>query len=335
MGVGGWVGGWVGGVVCVCSPWPRVARLPWLSSEVMSEIFRTFSHWFNAIEHSNMLQGWYEQFQLEQDSSTQGIKVQKSLSYAAHRFDSASKPFASCILSFAAVVLTAVKAYNERKQNPAGQAAIKFLRFISGPQGCERLVLAGMLCDAADEALLLTRAMDRESTDISLVDAEVQTFLRNIKVLFAEQQCVDTGFTKHMLEQVKVQVLWFDEHCPQTIGCTTGVRPAQLASCLQHMAAWVSLASKVVCTEFPSFDLIRAFRVLALSGVDPEGGDRQEHSRKRAQQHAEDRAGNSVASGTGSAVLSVHAFFPRGPSRSTSAPVQHVGHDVISIWLLM
>ena len=31
------------------------------------------------------------------------------------------------------------------------------------------------------------------------------------------------------------------------------------------MAAWVSIASKVVCTEFPAFDLIRSFRVLALS----------------------------------------------------------------------
>ena len=275
-------------IVFFLHPPVRVARLPWLSSEVMSEIFRVFSQWFSTIEHSNMLQGWYEQFQLEQDSNTQGIKVQKSLSYAAHRFDSASKPFAACILTFPAVVLTAVKAYNERKNNPAGQAAIKFLRFVTGPDGPERLVLAGMLCDAADEALGLTRAMDHERTDISLVDAEVQTFLRNIKMLFAEQQCVNTGFTRHMLEQVKMQFMWFDEHCPQTIGCTTGLRATQLAACLKHMAAWVSVASKVVCTEFPSFDLIRSFRVLALSGMDLQGASRQEHSRKRAEQHQED-----------------------------------------------
>ena len=78
-----------------------MARLVWLSSDVMSEVFRNFAQWFSTIEHSNMLQGWYEEFQLEQDYSSQSIKLQKSLAYAAHRFDPASKPFAICIFDIA------------------------------------------------------------------------------------------------------------------------------------------------------------------------------------------------------------------------------------------
>ena len=41
---------------------------------------------------------------------------------------------------------------------------MQFLRYVSGAQGMIRIVIAGMLADAALECLHLTRQMDTEDT---------------------------------------------------------------------------------------------------------------------------------------------------------------------------
>ena len=184
----------------------RVARRPWTAAEDLSQVFQTFSQWFSTVEHSSMLQGWYEEFQAQQQDE-QKVTIQKSLAYAAHRFDSASRPFAVCLLTLPSCLLTAIKAVNERRGTAQAERAKAFLEFVSGLEGAERLVLAGMLADASDEALLLTRAMDREACDTScsLMHHEVQQFLRRTKWLFVDEQCVNAGFTQYMLEAIKTQ----------------------------------------------------------------------------------------------------------------------------------
>ena len=69
-----------------------------------------------------------------------------------------------------------------------------FLNFISGPVGAQRLILAGMLADASDEALLLTRAFDDEAADPALTQVAVRQFMANIQMLLVQQHCVSMGF---------------------------------------------------------------------------------------------------------------------------------------------
>ena len=265
----------------------RVARRPWTAAEDLSQIFQTFSQWFSAVEHSSMLQGWYEEFQAQQQDE-QKVTVQKSLAYAAHRFDSASRPFAVCLLTLPSCLLTAIKAVNERRGTAQAERARAFLEFVSGVEGAERLVLAGMLADASDEALLLIRAMDREACDTSLMHHEVQQFLRRTKWLFVDEQCVNVGFTQYMMEAIKTQHVWFEMNHPCTIGLRNGLSAAALRRCLQKMASWVGVSAKVVATEFPSFDLMGSFRALALPDSAGNDNSREQHCRGLAQQHAEE-----------------------------------------------
>ena len=236
----------------------RVAKRPWLCSPQCMEVFKTFTDWISAIQYSSLLQGWFEEFQQREGQLT----LQRSMQYAAHRFDSVAKPFAICLCTFPSVVLTAVKAVTERKH----AAAKSFLTFISGRHGLGNLLLAGMLADASDECLLLTRAFDRERCDISLLHAEVGAFLNRIDALFVKGQCMGCGFTNLMLQQAKTQYAWFSNSDPQTIGNGPGVPADLMQQCRQQMAAWSGICVKVLQTEFPSFDLMGSFRIFALGG---------------------------------------------------------------------
>ena len=236
----------------------RVAKRPWLCSAECQEVFKTFTEWISAIQYSHLLQGWFEEFQQQEGQLT----LQKTMQYAAHRFDSVAKPFAICLCTFPSVVLTAVKAVNERKHS----VAKAFLSFCSGRRGLGRLLLAGMLADAADECLLLTRFFDTERSDISLMHAEIGSFLQRVDSLFVKGQCVDCGFTHLMLQQLKRPYVWFSSKLPETIGSGSGVPADVLRNCLQEMAAWSGICVKVIQTEFPSFDLMGSFRIFAVGG---------------------------------------------------------------------
>ena len=252
-------------------------------------MFKTFCSWFKTIQFSPLLQGWFEQFQAEAEEE-QLIKVQSSLSHAAHRFDSTSRPFAICALTFRSVLLTAIKAWTQRKNDPQGKAAYPFLDFISGPEGASRMVLAGMLADAMDEAMQLTRAFDREATDTALLHSHLQRFLKNTATLFIAERCVETGFTSLMRQHAKTQSIWIDKNHPRTIGVHGGLSAAVLAQNLKHMAAWTGLASKVIAAEFPSFDLMCCFRILALSGMGSGDASREHLCKERADMRTEDLA---------------------------------------------
>ncbi|CAE7359310.1 unnamed protein product [Symbiodinium microadriaticum] len=267
----------------------RVAQRPWTAAPELTEVFKTFCSWFKTIQFSPLLQGWFEHFQAEAEEE-QLIKVQSSLSHAAHRFDSTSRPFAICALTFRSVLLTAIKAWTQRKNDPQGKAAYPFLDFISGPEGASRMVLAGMLADAMDEAMQLTRAFDREATDTALLHSHLQRFLKNTATLFIAERCVETGFTSLMRQHAKTQSIWIDKNHPRTIGVHGGLSAAVLAQNLKHMAAWTGLASKVIAAEFPSFDLMCCFRILALSGMGSGDASREHLCKERADMHTEDLA---------------------------------------------
>ena len=187
-----------------------MAQRPWLASSELVVIFRAFCARFNTIQFSPLLRGWYEEFQVEEEED-QVVRGQSSLSHAAQRFDYIAKPFAICSLTFTSVVLTAIKARAERKNDPQGKAAYLFgisLRALAVQPAY--LVLSGMLADAMREALMLTRSFDHELADTSLLHSQLQRFMKNTQTLFVSEKCVESGFTKHMLEAVKKQWIWVD-----------------------------------------------------------------------------------------------------------------------------
>ena len=127
----------------------RVVKRPWFADPFLKNVYVRFTDWFKAIEHSPMLQVWYQEFQ--NDLPDNIVTLQKSLSICLPRFDSASKPFAVAILTYYAMNLTAIKAFNERRNDPAGKRAKEYLLFVSGAEGNENAAQAGMLGDAGDE----------------------------------------------------------------------------------------------------------------------------------------------------------------------------------------
>lgn len=60
-----------------------------------------------------------------------------------------------------------------------------------------------MLSDAADEASMLTRAFDCESTDTSRVAEEIALFVHRVRVLFLERTALNHGFTRMMVQQLQ------------------------------------------------------------------------------------------------------------------------------------
>ncbi len=221
------------------------------------------------MQHSHVLRKWYVDYQKEEmdtSDNTQLIPVQQSLSFAPHRYESLAKPFTICLLTLNAVILTAIRSHQERKSDHAAAEAKLFLQFVSGVPGARNLALAGMLADAADECLMITRAFDVETVDTAVAHAEADKFVKAVQTLFVQQACCDVqGHTKVALDAILKQKVWFDAGMPRTIGLPHGLPPAELASALSRMAAWTALAVTVVRTEFPDLEVIKAFSVFSLA----------------------------------------------------------------------
>ena len=76
-----------------------------------------------------------------------------------------------------AVICTAVEVARDRKGQPEGDKAMVFLDLLTE----ERLVVLAMLADAGDEAMALTRYLDRESFETELLTDEIARFLERIR----------------------------------------------------------------------------------------------------------------------------------------------------------
>ena len=62
----------------------------------------------------------------------------------------------------------------------------------------------GMMADASDECMLLTRFMDRDTFDVGCVHVELQKFHDRINHLFLNKACLTCdGYTKVALEFLK------------------------------------------------------------------------------------------------------------------------------------
>ena len=119
------------------------------------------------------------------------------MSLALHCFDSTAKPFTRCVVFFEAVLATAQSIADERKHQTEGKEAAAFLASVS----VEECLTLGLLADAGEESLVLTRYLDSEQYEKATLQVELCNFLARIKSLFVKKQCwqIETSYSRLML----------------------------------------------------------------------------------------------------------------------------------------
>ena len=101
------------------------------------------------------------------------------------------------------MIRTAIQIANVRRGDDPGKCAEYFLLFCSGPQGIRRLLMLGMLADAADESMLVLRAQDKAMADPADTAFWIASYIRRIQTLFLDGECVNLGFTRVMMNALK------------------------------------------------------------------------------------------------------------------------------------
>ena len=187
----------------------------------------------------------------------------RNMSFAKQRFDSTAKPLGRCLLNLDATISTMdIICARRGTSSPEHKGALGFLQLISQEAN---LILLGMLADACDECLVLTRFFDREAFRLEEMVEQIDTFKRKLKWLFAGRGCLDIGYTSVALTHLrKGKLVPIPGQSPVTLG---GHEPSQqlVIECLGHMVAWSNLATEVATTEFPDFELLACFQVFKLA----------------------------------------------------------------------
>jgi hypothetical protein len=140
----------------------RVLKTPWKANEYLDSVYVALLGWKQSfvkiIQYSQVIKPWYEEFQDQMPD--QRVQAVKDLGQSSVRFDPIAKPMCRFTLTFSAMVMTANKVWTLRRGVPVGTAAREFLELLDS----KTILITGMLADAADEGLLLTRVMDDEDS---------------------------------------------------------------------------------------------------------------------------------------------------------------------------
>ena len=178
-----------------------------------------------------------------------------NLRAAKHRFESFQKPLGRMCLNLPAVVKTALHC-NATRTDKSGVRAGHWLQWLS----TEKCLMAAMMADASDQAMLLTRVLDDEDMDPAALNTEVGAFVTTIETLFGEQRkCLTlVGYTQVMLLVLRRPLVWHVGSKLCTIGHHGGAPTVIIDRCLARMQSWLVLARATVEAEFPSFEVAQA-----------------------------------------------------------------------------
>ncbi len=193
----------------------------------------------------------------------EGARVTNSicnLSFAKQRFDSTAKPLGRCVLNLDALISEATLLRGQLGNEAQRKGAADFLDLLTD----EVFILMGMMADASDECLLLTRFFDKEQFQIEHMAAHVAEFRVRLRTLFTHRQCLRSGYTRVALDALRTPKLI--RRSDGTL-YTLGGRPVPddlLTTCLGRLAAWCRVAEEVCKTEFPDYEVLGAFSAFAL-----------------------------------------------------------------------
>jgi hypothetical protein len=235
------------------------------------------------LKNSRQLACIFEQEVSKQERLAGVDSSMRNMSFAKQRFDSTAKPLGRCLLNLDATISTMDIICAQRQTSSLEyQGAFRFLQMISQETN---LILLGMLADACDECLVLTRFFDREAFRLEEMVEQIETFKRKLQWLFAGRGCLSTGYTSLALTHLrKGKLVPIPGHAPVTLGGHEA-EPSSLLiiECLGHMVAWSNLATEVATTEFPDFELLACFQVFKLADPLPVPATAGNHLRQIAE----------------------------------------------------
>ena len=249
------------------------------ADDTLSEVLDRFVLGTNSptrlIHNSVSFKSWFAANVRRQDPQMSVVKAQehiKDLGFAAHRFESLSKPLSRIVLFFPAFLQTVHQIATTRAGQEAGDAARDFLGWLS----VKAMVLVAMLSDAAAENVELTRLVDFQGFAVETLPNMLCSFRDRIRALFGgggQPACLTSGFTGHMLTQVLQRPLLINVPARgargavlKELGGSQEPSPQLQAECLKRMANWVRLVESTLQAEFPCFEVLQAFAIFNVQG---------------------------------------------------------------------
>ena len=207
----------------------------------------------------------------KRDDTTRALV--KNLGFARHRFDSVAKPLGRMVANIDALIATALQIAGERRGKREGIATELFLVWLD----TERCLQAALMSDALDECMAFTRFLDDEEFDTSQLSAEVAVLISKLRFLFENQtderggdfqNCWHLGYTQVMMQHLRKVKTYFVRGNAYSLGVDGEIPADMKRRCVQRMQVWLAVAIQVLESEFPSWEIVQAFRILHLN----EGG---------------------------------------------------------------
>jgi len=183
----------------------RLVSKPWEACPFISDAFNTVIQGFDSvtrlIENSASIKIIFNKYCKQNETDDFDSSAVRSLSYSKDRFDSCSTPTRRFILCLDAIIATCVELVHSRGGRPANRAEA-FLRWLTAAEGPERVLQLGMLADAFDECMAVTRALDTSGFDVAEVPAVLENFSVHLDVLFKNNGAKVTGLTKKAIDSL-------------------------------------------------------------------------------------------------------------------------------------
>lgn len=251
----------------------RLCARPWSADDFTSEVVDTLVY---AKESLGMIISNSEEFGRWLKANLQHPDCQSSHcnSVAAasgirkHRWDSVYVPLAQAVVRRRAMVRTAIQIALARKREFAGNCAEYFLLFVSGTPGIKRLLLLAMLTDAADESMLVLRAQDKKTSNPADTAFWISTYISRIQTLFLEEKCLQLGYTKIMMDELKRPLVYVVRGAALQSGSRAGASRDDVQFCLGKLQCWARLAIATARAEFPDFGILHAMSIFSLRPKD-------------------------------------------------------------------
>ena len=172
------------------------------------------------------------------------------------------------VLLWEALVGAAVKIMHLRKDKVESKDMEEILTFISGERGQLRMLLFGMMTDAAEATLELLRYFDTEAYDSALMTSKIAKLANTLKWAFTDGKAATTEgtYTSIMLKHIAKQRTIVIRNLTYVIGSDQGIMPEMLQQALARMNSFVVLAVATLRAEFPEWEMLQSFAPFDLSG---------------------------------------------------------------------
>ena len=252
----------------------RIISRPWAADDFLWDIINMMCKGKGSIsrmlEHSPEIRRVFSDF--VKNSASQVVESSvTNMRAACHRFESFQKPLGRTCLHMHAVIRTALHV-SLRGQPSVALLAKAWLRWVD----TEKFLMLSMMADVADEAMSLTRLLDKEGIDPAILNREVNNFKVTVTALFSgnSPQCLNVfGYTSVMMTLLRQQVVWQVGRETFSIGFEEGVPANIVDRCLDRMRSYCVLAHAALEAEFPCFEISQSFQVFDVSSPMPTDAD--------------------------------------------------------------